>query len=212
MPVVTLSASYGAGGSIIGPQVARRLGVAFVDRAIPAAVAQELGISADEADQMSQDASRWWKYFARISTLSDGYAFPVADDQTMTDRELIEQTEAHLNEMAGAGNCVILGHAAAVVLADHPGALHVRLDGSVEGRIQAAMSEHGIDEDTAAAALRKNDRVRAAYVKHLYKRDSASPELYHVVLDTVRLGWERAEQLIVDAARSPAAPVGDRRA
>jgi shikimate kinase len=39
MHVVTLSAGYGAGGSVIGPAVAERLGVPFLDRALPAGVA-----------------------------------------------------------------------------------------------------------------------------------------------------------------------------
>jgi hypothetical protein len=38
-PVVTLSASFGAGGSVIGPRVAEELGLPFLDRAIPVAVA-----------------------------------------------------------------------------------------------------------------------------------------------------------------------------
>ena len=32
-PVVTLAAFYGAGGTVVGPRVAERLGVAFLDRA-----------------------------------------------------------------------------------------------------------------------------------------------------------------------------------
>ena len=40
MGVVTISATYGAGGSEIGPAVAAMLGLPFVDRAIPAGVAR----------------------------------------------------------------------------------------------------------------------------------------------------------------------------
>ena len=37
-PVVTLATLYGAGGSVVGPQVAQRLGVPFLDRGISQAV------------------------------------------------------------------------------------------------------------------------------------------------------------------------------
>jgi shikimate kinase len=47
--IVTLSAPFGAGGSVIGPAVAERLGIPFVDRAIPAAVAHDLAVSVDQA-------------------------------------------------------------------------------------------------------------------------------------------------------------------
>ena len=40
--LIALSAAYGAGGSIIGPALADRLGVPFLDRAIPLAVADRL--------------------------------------------------------------------------------------------------------------------------------------------------------------------------
>lgn len=202
MAVVTISASYGAGGSEIGPRVARKLGVRFIDRAIPVAVARELGISVEEAEAVAQNApSRLWALFAGMATTPDGMAVFGTQSQRANERELIEQTERQIREVAACGNCVLLGRAAAVVLADHPGALHVRLDGAPEGRIQAAMHQHSIDHDTAAALQRENDKIRSGYVKHFYRADSAKPDQYHLVLDTVRLGWTRAEHLIVEAAR-----------
>ena len=43
-PVVTLAALYGAGGTVVGPRVAERLGVPFLDRGILTAVAKRLGV------------------------------------------------------------------------------------------------------------------------------------------------------------------------
>ena len=48
-PLVTISASYGAGGSQVGPALAERLGVEFLDRAIPTRVADRLGCTLDDA-------------------------------------------------------------------------------------------------------------------------------------------------------------------
>lgn len=39
-PLVTIAALYGAGGSVIGPRVAARLGVAYMGRDIPQMAAQ----------------------------------------------------------------------------------------------------------------------------------------------------------------------------
>ena len=50
MNIVTVSASYGAGGALVGPQLAERLGVRFLDRAIPAEVAERLAIPEDESE------------------------------------------------------------------------------------------------------------------------------------------------------------------
>lgn len=201
MGIVTLSAAYAAGGSEIGPRVAHRLGMRFIDRAIPVGVARGLGISVEEAEAVAQNApSRLWQLLAGMSSAGYGMVVPEAD-QRATERQLINQTETRIREEAEAGNCLILGHAAAVVLANSTDTLHVRLDGAPEGRIKAAMRQHGLDHHTAEAAQRENDKVRTGYVKHFYQADSASPKLYDLVLDTVRLGWGHAEELIVTAAR-----------
>jgi Cytidylate kinase-like family len=42
MGTITIAATYGAGGSVIGPAVAKRLGLPFVDRAIPSSVVEKL--------------------------------------------------------------------------------------------------------------------------------------------------------------------------
>src|SRR3954470_23526042 len=47
--VVTISATFGAQGSVIGPAVAERLGTPFVDRAIPYTVAADIGCTLEEA-------------------------------------------------------------------------------------------------------------------------------------------------------------------
>jgi len=198
--IVTISASYGAGGSRIGPWVAERLDVPFVDRAVPVAVARELRVSVEEALAMEQDApSRLWSLFAGLAPLASGMAAPGVG--VASERQLIEQTGVQIRRMAGAGGCVVLGRAAAVVLADHVDALHVRLDGAREGRIRAAMRQHGIDQTAAAAAQKTNDRIREAYVKHNYGVDPSDPSLYHLMVDTVRLGWGATADLVVDTAR-----------
>lgn len=201
MTVVTISASYGAGGSEIGPRVAERLGAPFIDRAVPVAVARALDISIEEATAVDENApSRLWSLFAGLAPLASGISVPGSDEGVAADeRQLIEQTGLQIRKVAESGSCVILGRAAAVVLADHPDTLHVRLDGAREGRIRAAMRQHGIDREAAAAAQKENDKIRAGYVKHNYGVDPADPRLYHLVLDTVRLGWKATEDLVVDA-------------
>lgn len=55
--IVTISSSYGAGGSVVGPALARALGVPFLDRAVPARVASGARLSTEEA-AVEEDALR----------------------------------------------------------------------------------------------------------------------------------------------------------
>lgn len=200
--IVTMSASYGAGGSAIGPRVAERLGVPFVDRAVPVAVARELDISVEEASAVEENSSsRLWSVLAGLAPLGNGMTAFVPPEQGPSESELIAHTEMQIRRLADDGGGVLLGRAAAVVLADHPDAVHIRLDGAPAGRIEAAMRQHDIDRDAASAAQKTNDKVRSGYVTHHYGVDPADPSSYHLVLDTTRLDWETTEELIVAAVQ-----------
>ncbi len=59
MTLVTLSAPYGAGGSQVGPAVAERLGVPFVDRAIPTEVAERLAVPLRDAVDRDEAVGSW---------------------------------------------------------------------------------------------------------------------------------------------------------
>lgn len=200
--IVTISAAYAAGGSQIGPRVAQRLGVEFVDRAVPVAVAEELGITVEDAQALEQNGpSRLWSFLAGMSSVS-GMAVAAPVEQPLTDQEVIKSTEGMLHRIADRGSAVILGHAAAVVLRERDDVLHVRFDGDPKSRVRAAMTQHGLDLNAASKAQKDNDKIRSGYVRHFYHADSASPVLYHLVFDTVRLDWELVEELIVQVAQS----------
>jgi hypothetical protein len=53
-PVVTVAALYGAGGSVVGPRVAERLGVPLLDREIPEDVARRTGLSEEAVAEVDE--------------------------------------------------------------------------------------------------------------------------------------------------------------
>jgi cytidylate kinase len=202
--VVTISASYGAGGSVIGPQVADALGLPFVDRAIPVSVADRLGVPPRAAEGAEESAENsLWRALSSMALVPDlagagALAYvPVPDEDAFR-----AQTERVLREIAATTGGVILGRAAALVLADTPGALHVRLDGPAEGRVDNAVKEFGLTPAQARAILRKTDAARHGYVRHYYRRDPTDPRMYHLVVDTTAVPWPAAVELVVRAARA----------
>jgi cytidylate kinase len=197
--VVTISASYGAGGSWVGPQVAERLGCQFIDRAIPVQVAERLDVSIEHAEVHDEAAApRFTRLLARLPNTS-GVVVPEA-----TSPDFCRATERLLIEAADAGDVVVLGRAGAIVLGDRPGAFHVRLDGPAEPRVFQAMRVESIDEDEARRRQRNSDRARIDYVKHFYRADPRDPRHYHMVLDSTAVPLATCVELIVTAARNPA--------
>ncbi|WP_242903846.1 cytidylate kinase-like family protein [Actinomadura terrae] len=209
--VVTISATFGAGGATVGPMVADALGLPFLDRAIPEIVAGEIGCTLEEAlahdGRAERGIGRILAGAARLPTVAMGAMEVYLPDRTIVPaEEFVEHTERIITRAADSGG-VLLGRAAAVVLADRPDALHVRLDGPRERRVLLAASEmpgggSGAPERDVERMLDDNDRARTAYVKHFYGADPADPRLYHLVIDTTRLPVPAAAALIVDAARA----------
>lgn len=202
-PVVTISAPYGTGGSVIGPQLAERLGVPFVDRAIPVSVSRRLDIPLEQAlerEEVPHDTlSRWAAYFAPAVQMFGGMA--VGEHGLPADEAFRQATEEALREHA-AGGAVILGRAGAIVLRDSPRALHVRLTGPAERRVQVGMRLTGVDRQTAEQELQESDVAREAYVKHWYRADPADPSHYHAVIDSTVLGLDCTLALILRAVEA----------
>ena len=203
MPVVTISAAYGTGGSRIGPAVAERLGCHFVDRAIPVEVAARLNVDVEEARVHDGRASSGLVgMLARMPNLS-GVVLPEVENPLFQ-----RETERLIHEAARSGQVVVLGRAGAMVLRDHPGALHVRLDGETRPACARRWRVEEVDRREAAKRMKETDSARAAYVRQFYGCDARSPRHYHLVLDTPALGLEACVELIVAAAaareRAPA--------
>jgi len=205
--VVTISASFGAGGSVIGPAVADRLGIPFVDRAIPAAVAKDLAVPLDRALAHDQQLpSGIIRILSKMANSIVPYGTTPVGALVETDEEDVFRagTEKVIHSVSDTSGGVILGRAAAVVLSGHPSALHVRLHGPRTARLVRATTSRGLTADEAAKLLDETDRARIAYVKHFYKRDPQDPKLYHLVLDTTSLPDDITIDLIAIAARSRA--------
>jgi hypothetical protein len=206
MHVITISATYGAAGSVVGPAVAERLGVPFHDRAIPTAVASDLGITLEHAMSRDEQVPGWLsRVLAATAPMSAEWMVgpQPAHAVPLPDQRVLACTQDAIRRCVAAKGGVILGRAGAMVLRNHPTALHVRLDGDPERRVRQAARLLGITEQEAQDALDRNDHARTAYVRHFYRTDPARPDHYHLVLDSTRMSPEVCTDLIVAAATSP---------
>lgn len=204
MGVVTIAATYGAGGSVIAPAVAERLGLPFVERAVPVKVAERIHEPLEAA--LSEDEEHGTALGRLLDGIlgSSGLFVGVPESaEALGAVPDIARTEEALRRLADDGGAVILGRAGVFVLQGHPNVLHVRLDGSVEARRRAAMARGGVDYTTAAKMQQNSDRARRAYVQHFYPRAGAweDPRNYHLVLDSTAISLDVCTDVIVRAAR-----------
>jgi cytidylate kinase len=205
MTLITLSAAYGAGGSQVGPELARRLVVPFIDRALPRAVAARLDVPVEAAlkrdEALAPVLERWLGRFVlgggAITSAPAPEPMPGPDEHSY-----VEACEAAIREHAERGEGVILGRAAAVVLRDDGRALHVRLDGPADRRAARAAVIEDISLDEARSRLERTDHAREAYVRRFYGTDPHEPSLYHLMLDSTAMSLDACVELILTAAEA----------
>jgi cytidylate kinase len=204
--LITVSASYGAGGSVVAPALADRLGLPFLQRvttseghvAEPGPCDEQL----TEEEVKATPVHRLLAHFTQAMPAGPTQSPPSTHHQ---DEHLRGHGEAGIHRLlAEAGGGVILGRAAAVVLGKDRG-FHVRLDGPAERRVAQGAAVEGISEEQARERLRAADKARTAYVRRLYRCDPADPSLYHLVLDSTAIPLDTVTELILAAARAHSA-------
>jgi cytidylate kinase len=200
--LVALSAAYGAGGNVVGPALAERLGVPFLDRAIPVEVAERLDVPlADVAAHDDQVGGPSWleRMLNGFRATEPSIPTPVPD-AGFTSEDFRAATEEVLLQQAASGEGVILGRAATIVLRDDPRVLRVRLDGPRERRIEQAMEIGKVDRETAARALDRLDRTHTDYARDFYGAEITDPRNFHLVLDSTAIPLDACVDLIGLAA------------
>jgi len=208
--LITVSAAYGAGGSVVAPALADRLGLSFLQRvttseghlAKPGPCDEQL--SAEEAK--TTPAHRLLAHLTQAMPAGPTQSPPSTHHQ---DEHLRGHGEAGIHRLLAGGGGVILGRGAAVVLGKDRG-FHVRLDGPADRRAAQGAAIEGISLDQARARLRAADKARTAYVRRLYRCDPADASLYHLVLDSTAIPLDTVIELVVIAARAHGAPAPER--
>jgi cytidylate kinase len=207
--LITVSASYGAGGSVVAPALAGRLGLPFLQRvttseghlAQPGPCDEQL----TEEEVKATPVHRLLAHFTQAMPAGPTQSPPSTHHQ---DEHLRGHGEAGIHRLlaAAAGGGVILGRAAAVVLGKDRG-FHVRLDGPAGRRAAQGAAVEGISQDQARQRLRAADKARTAYVRRLYRCDPADASLYHLVIDSTAIPLDTVTEIILTAAHAHEASV-----
>ena len=199
--LVTISATYGAGGSVIAPLLAERLGLPFADRLLRSD-SDPRHPSDEEVSERELERAPRGSFLEGLSLLTSEWGVPGQRDPADMPGHVQADVEASLRRLCETTGGVVLGRAAAVPLAGHPRVFHVRLDGPADRRAHRGALWEGVDLATAQAQLKKTDAARAQYMKRLYRRDPTDASLYHLILDGTVMAADPAVEMIAAAAEA----------
>ena len=195
--VITVSAPLGAGGDQVAQRLAGQLNLPFVDRAIPAAVAEQLSVPVASAQARDEQREPWaLRLLASAAKTEPLFGLEVAAIDFDDEDQFRLATEAALWKLAATTGGVILGRVGAVILARHPRAIHVRVVASRATRSRRVCEYGGLDEPAALRLIDRTDRARDAYAHHLYGADLNDPGLYDLIVATDKLGIDDAAEVV----------------
>lgn len=181
MKIITISREFGSGGRELGKRLADALGFACYDHEIIDKISEEYGFDKNYVAHVSEKDIRGFypstiahRFGAHTTVVQQPIRVAVAEHET-------------IRQLAGQGDCVIVGRCADVVCQDmHPLNLFVYADKVSKLRRceeRAEANEH-LTEKQMLRRMRQIDKGRAAY-RELFSEDEwGRKESYHLCINT----------------------------
>jgi cytidylate kinase len=119
-------------------------------------------------------------------------------EATVNEAHYVELVKSSILAAYAAGDMVIVGRGGQAVLQDKLDVLHVRVIAPIGTRIARLQKLEGLSVEAAQQRIDRQDRATAEYLGRFFGIRWDDSTLYHLVVNTGKLGIEGAVQLIVD--------------
>ena len=166
--IITVEREYGAGGSIVAAELARRRGWQLLDQQLTCEIAK---IAAVEESAVASREEKCDPLLHRLAKVfwrgSYERSLPIGDDKLFDADELVELAHRVINKKAEEGNCVIVGRGAPYILRTRPDVFHVFVYGSREKKIQRLIKLKMREKD-AVEMVDTIDKERSAFVRKYF--------------------------------------------
>ena len=229
MPVITINGPIGGGAVTIGQMVADHLKINFMDRLVFTQAARLVGSPVgpliDKEQRLLRFRDRLGSFLQSMLERSaaagvDGEPYfgpgvetlpagipgqPFADTssalQGVDDKAFIDATTTVVNDLYRAGNVVIIGRGANVILTNTPGVIHVGLVAPLEVRAETLVQREHLDPEEARVYVEELEQARIAFFRKFFKVHPNESTLYHLMLNMGKIRPETASEIIIHAVR-----------
>src|ERR687887_2728949 len=191
MAIIVISHQMGAGGPEIGTALAQRLGYRYVNQELLLDAARRYGLAEEKLSHLEESKPTLFERF---------------DTETRHHITVLQTTQFEFAEM---DNAVLMRGGGQWLLRGVPHALRVRLVAPFEHRVKQWMKRTAEttgetpNQRHAADFVRRDDAEKAGRMRYLYEVDVADPGLYDLVINTEKLSYEAAADMIERVVRRP---------
>jgi cytidylate kinase len=199
MSVITISRQFGAGGRTLGEIVAEKLGYEFYDNEVIQMVSIHAKVSADSVAALEKKTGGIFKKFMADIVPKSLKDLMVSRKQEIIDEEIyVDILQKIITEIAEDGNAVIIGRGSQYILKDRGDVFHVLITADGDDREKFLEEKYDLTHDQAVRAVSQDDRRRATLYRKFGETDYDQPDRYHLVLNTSKLDFETASELICE--------------
>jgi cytidylate kinase len=206
--VVTIARQVGTTGEEIARGVAEQLGFRHIDYQIIQRAADEAGVSPEtvsDAEHTPSLMTRLLESLARTPSLPVAAwadPIPLSSSPMLTSADYRRFVENVIKDLAGSGDCVIVGHSAQITLKERPDTLRVLVTGSRKYRARRIMAGMGVEEKAALQTADRTDAEREDFFHRFYDAGWLTPWTYDLCINSDQLKLEACVDLITSAARA----------
>ena len=179
--IITIAREHGSSGKQVGRLVAQKLGVPFYYKEMVALAAHESGLDREFISDIHQNAP---------DVLRDLYLSSHAVQRAIKAQDRI------IRKIAANGSCVIVGRAADHVLKDQENVIRVFVHAPLQYRIGRVVEVYGDTLSEAKRNIRRSDRARASYYRHISGRRWGDARHYELSVDS-SVGVEKTADIIL---------------
>lgn len=115
-----------------------------------------------------------------------------------TYKDLLEQS---LYTLAGNSSAILVGFGSQVIFAGNPDAVHVRIIAPEKTRITRIRKKYSVSESEAGQILAMADTKHKRFVSTVFGEDITNSSLYHITLNTSKLGVDECAAAIIALQR-----------
>lgn len=179
--IITIAREHGSSGKQIGKLVAQRLDVPFYYKEMIALAAHESGLDQEFISDIHKKAPDVL-HELYLSSRAVQYA--------------IRAQEKAIRRIADNGSCVIVGRAADHVLKQYSQVVRVFIHAPKDYRIGRVMEVYGDTLREAKRNIRRSDKARATYYRHISGKRWGDARQYELTIDS-SAGVDKAAEMIL---------------
>lgn len=199
-PIVTISRQMGAMGEAIAYRASSILTEMSQGRQPWVVVDKDLGERVIADHHLPQRISR---FFSGEQTLSIEEHIEGIFGISIPDTTMIEKMTRTVVQLARIGQVILVGRAAHVITAKFPRAVHVRVIGSFDRRVERIAESNHCSWDEAATEVRTIDQQRRHFVSTYFHSNLDDAEHYDMIFNTDRISVEESAFVIAQLVCSP---------